>query len=322
MALTSGVRNKVSFESILILQPKPPELFDYVLLFGLAALWGSSFVFIKWSVAEIPAATQTAYRLFVAVIAIWIVAAFLKAPMPKTRRVWFLIALSGFFGVTLPFYLIAWGQKVVEPGLTAIFMAIMPLITLVLAHVLTDDEKFTTRKVWGVMLGLVGVAVLVGPSVLGSLGAESLHQMAILAAAGCYAVNAVITKLVIDVPKMTLAVLNLTFGFLPLIPAALYFDGPFTVDYGAWALMSVICLGLFHTAIAAFFFLAIISRQGATFFSQINLLVPLFGVFWAFLIFSERPAINAAIALILILSGIMVARGRVQAQQMEANNVS
>ena len=291
---------------------KPARLVDYALLFGLAALWGSSFIFIKISVDSIPPLTQTTYRLFIGMSLTWLLFALYREALPHSPRIWILIFSSAVVGVALPFWLISWGQTVVTPGLTAILMAIMPLGTLLIAHMLTKDEKFTTWKLLGVGFGIFGVVLLVGPTLLGQLGGEFLNQGAILLGALCYALNAVITKYLLDIPKLVLVMLIMTFGFFMVLPAAYFYEGPFHFDYDPWSLIAVFVLAVFHTVIAGFVLVLIVQRQGANFFSQINLLVPLFGVLWAFLIFSERPSINAGIALIFILAGVIVARGKVK----------
>lgn len=289
---------------------RSPSVVDYSLLFGLAAVWGSAFVFIKMGVSEIPPATMTTYRLIAGVSVLWIICAFFRENLPKKASLWVLMFLAGQFGIAFPFFLIAWGQTRVEPGLTAVLMAFMPLMTLIFAHFFTHDEKYSWNKGIGIALGITGVVILVGFSALSGLGGDFWYQLAILGGATCYAINAVIYKYLIGVPRLTLTTLTITFGVLPLIPFALVIDGAFTLDYSVKALSATVLLGLVHTSAAAFILFALIKRQGATFFSQINLLVPLFGVLWAFLIFSEEPAINALVALFFILSGVVVAQRR------------
>ena len=291
---------------------RPAGFVDYALLFGLAALWGSSFIFIKISVDSIPPLTQTTYRLFVGMCFTWLIFAFYREALPRSPRIWCLIALSALVGVALPFFLISWGQTVVAPGLTAIFMAIMPLGTLLMAHFFTKDEKFSKWKLIGVGFGIFGIVLLVGPALLGQLGGDLLHQGAILLGALCYALNAVVTKYLLEVPKLVLVMFLMTFAFIMVLPVAFIQEGSFHFDYDLLPMGAVFVLAVFHTVIAGFVLVLIVERQGANFFSQINLLVPQFGVLWAFLIFSERPSINAGIALIFILAGVIVARGKVK----------
>jgi len=123
------------------------------------------------------------------------------ARLPSFGKIWWPLFASAFFGNALPFALISWGQVSVEAGLTAIFMAVMPLATLVLAHFFTRDEKFDRFKFIGVMFGLTGVIVLMGWNNLSQLGDQAIRQLAILCGALCYAVNAIITKQITHLPK-------------------------------------------------------------------------------------------------------------------------
>ncbi len=289
---------------------KMPSLSDYALLFFLSTIWGSAFVFTTIAVRDIPPATQTSFRLLGSAFILWVLFAIYSRYIPKGIKVHFLIFLSGLLGTAIPFLLISWGQVVVAPGLTAVLMAVMPLATLGIAHFFTRDEKFSLNKFSGVVLGITGVAILVGPSVLSGIGTDFWRQGAILLAACCYAANAVVTKFLLDVPKVTLLTLSISYGLLPVSIFSYYKEGAIHLDYGFSALGSVALLAAFHTVFASFLFIILIKRQGASFLSQINLLIPLFGVFWAYIFFQEKPSIHVAFALIVILSGILVARGR------------
>lgn len=289
---------------------RSPHLYDYLLLFALAAIWGGAFVLTKIAVDEIPPATQTAYRLMISVGLLWIVFVGLRQSFPSGLKTHILLLVAGLFSTALPFFFIAWGQQVVPPGLTSVLMAFMPLVALVTAHYFTDDEKFSLSNLLGVFLGIIGVGVLVGPSALLGLGGDIVHQGAILLAAACYAVNAVVTKFLLHLTKTQLVTLSITYGLLPMILLAQFVDGPFTLDYSFLPLAAVFVLALFQTVLASFIMVLIVKRQGANFFSQINLLIPLLGVLWAFLIFSEQPSINSGLALFIILLGVFVAGRR------------
>lgn len=290
-------------------------LVDYLVLFALGTLWGSSFIFTKIAVADIPPATQTAYRLIGGMVVIWALFFVIGGSMPRRLKTHLLVAFSGILGTGLPFYLIAWGQMVVPPGLTAILLAVMPLLTLVFAHFFTTDERFSSKKAAGVSIGFIGTVILVGPALLAGLGSDITRQLAVLLAASCYAANTIVTKAILHVPPIPLVCLSITYGMIPVVVGAFIFDGPFHLAYSFKALSAVAILSVFHTVLATFMLVFLIRRQGATFFSQINLLVPIFGVGWAFLIFGEQPGANDALALLLILTGIAVARGGLQPSQ-------
>ncbi|MDH3580612.1 MAG: DMT family transporter [Hyphomicrobiales bacterium] len=287
---------------------KKPGPGDYGLLLALAAIWGSSFLFIKLSVETVPAASATAIRLAIAALVMSVVAFHARQSIPRDARIWGLILLAGLFGNAAPFTLISWGEEVIDSGLAAILMAVMPLTTVLLAHFLFADERATITKAIGVIFGIAGLVVLIGPQKLLQLGDNTVRQLAVAAAAACYGINAVVTRSLMGLPHRALAAAILTASFVMLVPFALYVDRPWTVVPSALSLSSIVILAIAQTVIATFMMFAIIARQGASFFSQINFLVPLFGVFWGVVLLAEHPPGDAYIALALILIGIAIAR--------------
>ncbi len=281
---------------------------DYALLVILAAIFGASFLFTKVSVQEIPPATLVAMRLAIAAVILYVAARMAGQALPALGPVWWPIAIAALFGSTLPFFLISWGQVKVDAGLSAILMATMPLITLVLAHFFTADEKLNVFKLAGFCLGLVGVAVLIGFDKLASLGDETIRQYALTAAACCYAINAIVTKQLIGLPRRATAAALMLAAFLMVLPFSLLVDAPWQLRPSLEVWGAVVVLGIGPTAIGTLMIFAIVKRQGAAFLSQINFLVPVFGVLWAVLFLAERLPANAIIALALILAGVAIAR--------------
>ncbi len=287
--------------------PGPP---DYMLLLALGAIWGSSFLIIKLAVATMPAATMTAARLAIAALIMYAVARHAGQHLPRDLALWRLIGLSALFGFALPFYLIGWGEEEIDSGLAAILMGAMPLTTVLLAHILTDDEKLNVRKGLGVTLGVIGLVVLIGPEKLATLGDDTLRQLAVTGAGACYGINAIITKSLIAQPRRGLVAAVMIAATGMMIPFSLVADQPWTLDVSTTSFAAVIVLGILPTAYATLLMFKLVDRQGASFFSQINFLTPLFGVFLGALILAERPPPNAYIALAIILLGVAVARGR------------
>lgn len=287
-----------------------PGARDYGLLIALSALWGGSFLFIKLGVDTVPALTMTAARLLLAAGFLVAVAHHAGQAVPRGLGLWRLIVLSALFGSALPFTLIAWGEEAIDSGLAAILMAVMPLSTVLLAHLFTRDERLTTRKTAGVALGIAGLVVLIGPHKLAQLGEDTVRQLAVAGAAFCYGINALITKGLAGQPRRALAAALMVVATAMLLPASLIVDRPWTLAPSATSAVAIAGLAVLQTAIGTLIMLAIVRRQGASFFSQINFLVPLFGVMWGALVLFERPPPNAYVALGLILLGVAVARGR------------
>ncbi|MEM8688824.1 MAG: DMT family transporter [Pseudomonadota bacterium] len=284
-----------------------PGFADYGLLLLLSAIWGSSFLVIKVAVETVPAVSMTAARLTLAGLILVAMAFLSKQPMPRGNRLWGWILMSAFFGNALPFALIGWGEEKIDSGLAAILMAVMPLTTLVLAHIFTKDEKITLPKAIGVVLGFTGLIVLIGPAKLATLGEETVRQLAVAGAAVCYGINAIVTKQFAGLPPRSLAAAVVMTSALMLIPATFVFDTPRTLEPSVLSGLAIAALAVFHTVFATLLLFTIVRRQGAAFFSQINYLVPPFGVAWGALLLAERPSPNAYVALALILIGIAVA---------------
>ncbi|MEM1199781.1 MAG: DMT family transporter [Pseudomonadota bacterium] len=284
-----------------------PGFADYGLLLLLSAIWGSSFLFIKVAVETMPAVSMTAARLTLAGLILVAMALLSKQPVPKGKSLWGWILMAALFGNALPFALIGWGEEKIDSGLAAILMAVMPLTTLVLAHIFTKDEKITWPKAIGVVLGFTGLIVLIGPAKLASLGEETVRQLAVAGAAVCYGINAIITKQFTGLPPRSLAAAVVMTSALMLIPATFVFDTPHTLDPSLLSGLAIAGLAVLHTVIATLLLFTIVRRQGAAFFSQINYLVPPFGVAWGAILLAERPSPNAYVALALILVGIAIA---------------
>jgi drug/metabolite transporter (DMT)-like permease len=286
-----------------------PRLLDYGLLVLLASFWGGSFMLIKLAVDTVPPISITTAR--VAIGAAFFVAIIVATGrrLPPDPRTWGWALLASIFGLALPFSLISWGEQRIDSGLAGILMAGMPLMTLLLARFVVRDETLTVPKLVGVGFGIVGLVILIGPGKLATLGSDAVRQIAVVGASFCYAVNAVVTKRIAGQDPYAVSAAIMICGTILLVPASLAFDAPWTLAPTGIAWFSLVMLGLFPTAIASLIMLALLRRQGAGFFSQINFLVPLFGVFWGFVILSERPPATALVALGVILAGIAISRG-------------
>lgn len=281
---------------------------DYALLIVLASMFGASFMMTKVAVVDVPPATIAISRIAIGGVMLFFIMLMYKQTLRSLLPHWKMIALAGFFGTALPFFLISWGQEKVDAGLTAILMAVMPLFTLVLAHFFTNDEKLNAFKVIGFCLGLLGVAVLIGFDKLASFGEDTIRSYAIMLAACSYAVHAILSKFLTELPRYAVSSAVLLVSVLILLPMVLYLDTPWALDISTKSWWMLILLGVLPTGVGMLMLFAIIERQGASFLSQINFLVPVFGVLWAIALINETLPPNALAALIIILAGVAIAR--------------
>lgn len=285
-----------------------PVFRDFVLLTALAAIFGGSFIFTDLAVRELSPLSVVFARLALATLLLYPLMRWRGLRLPKDPKLWLFIICAAFFGNALPFSLISWGQVRVDAGLTAIFMAVMPLLTVILAHMVTDDEKMNRLKLIGVLLGLLGVIVLFGWDKLGTLGEDQLRQYAIIGGALCYAINAILTKYLTSLPRLSMMTALTLTATLMLLPICFWFEAPLAQSLSVRSAGSLIYLAIGPTALATLLILDIIDRQGASFLSQINFMVPLFGVAFGWIFLGESLPPVAWMALLIILLGIGVSR--------------
>ena len=163
------------------------ETRTWILLLALAALWGGSFFCNELALDGLPPLTVVLGRVGLAALVLMAVVHLGGDRLPRDPGTWGLLLVMGLLNNAVPFGLIVWGQGRIDSGLASILNTTTPLFTVLLAHALTSDEKLTRGKVAGVLLGLAGVAVLIGPAALASVGQDPWGQVAVLAAACSYA---------------------------------------------------------------------------------------------------------------------------------------
>ena len=301
------------------------DVVDYGLLFFAASLYGATFMLIAIAVQTVQPMTVVAGRqalaaLIFAVVA-WGVGGRLQDLHLANWRLWGLIFLSAFFGNSLPFFLTTWGQQKVDAGLAAIIISTMPLITLVLLHLIGSEERLNRQKLLGLAFGLCGIVILFGPEKLAGLGEDAIRQYAIFGSAISFAINIVIMKSLVDQPRYPLLAAILLVSFVLVLPFAIA-EQPWLSQPSYYSLLAIVAIGIMVSAIGSLLSFVLLERRGAVFSSQINYLMPLMGVFWAWLFLAEMPEPKVWLALSMILAGIAIVRYRAGNKINSVENLS
>jgi len=285
-----------------------PRQINLAMLLVLAVIWSTSFPLMKLAVQTIPPASVAASRLVLGSAILLVVMWARQERLPGDRRAWIGMAGVGLFGNTIPFVLATWGQRHIDAGVGAILIAFMPLGTVLIAHYILPEEPLNLRRLAGVLVGLAGIVTLVGPDALAQFGTNVLGELATLAAACSFAVSAVLARK-FPPPSATVGgVGSMLAGIVFCIPLVAIADLPWTYAPTAVSIWATVGLAVLPGALAALLYFAIISRAGAGYLAMTNYLVPVLGVGWGVLALSEQVEGNAMIALVLILSGIALAR--------------
>ena len=188
----------------------PMALQDWGLLICLSLLWGGSFFFAKIAVGEVPPLTVALLRVTLAATALHLVRIALRIPAPRDVGFWRDVFIMGLLNNAIPFSLIFWGQQAIGAGLASILNATTPLFTVLVAHLFTADERAGPAKIFGVLAGMAGVAVMIGRDVAAGLGGHLWAELAILAAALSYGLAGVFGRRFRDRPPLVVASGQLT----------------------------------------------------------------------------------------------------------------
>ncbi|MGI9310100.1 MAG: DMT family transporter, partial [bacterium] len=241
---------------------------QWLLLITLSLLWGMSFFLVEIGLREAQPMTIVFVRVAFAAAALWALAAARgRLVMPPLRTCGMLLVMGALNNV-LPFALIVQGQVYIDSGMAAICNATVPLFTVLLAHFLTADERLSWQRLLGAIVGLVGVAVLVGPGALDGIGrgigGEVVGQLLVLGAALSYALAAIYGKRFAELPALTAAAGMLTGSALLMLPLMLSVAMPPTLAFGAATWSALIGLALLSTALAYLVDFRLLAGAGAT----------------------------------------------------------
>ncbi|MFH1086347.1 MAG: EamA family transporter, partial [Chloroflexota bacterium] len=244
--------------------------------------------------------------------------------VPREPAVWGRFAVMGAAGILVPFAAIAWGTQFIPSGLSAILNASMPLFTFLIA-IAWGDERASVRRAVGVLVGLAGILVLTWPQLRGGVQASLLGELAIILASASYAVAIVYARHALrGQPPLMASLGQVSTGFALLLPVALL-ERPWQMAPSARALGAVVALGVLGTALAYILYYRLLQQVGATGTSIVTYIVPVFGVFWGWVVLGERLSWHAFAALALILCGMLLINrlpGRAQAPRQGVPHAS
>lgn len=286
---------------------------EWAMLLALSVLWGGSFLFVGVAVRELPPLTIVALRVCLAAVGLLAALRVMRVPMPREGRVWAAFACMGLLNNALPFTLIAWGQSHVASGVAAIFNATTPLFGVVVAHLWTSDETITPGRLTGVLLGVAGVAVMMGGGLLGSFGGDVIAQGAFLAASFLYAVATVYGRRfkAMGVAPLATAAGMLSASSVMLLPAMLAVDRPWTHAVPSLAaIASVLGLAFLATAFAFILYFRLLASSGATNLMLVTFLIPVSAILLGTTLLGERLEAKHVAGIALIGLGLAAIDGR------------
>jgi drug/metabolite transporter (DMT)-like permease len=268
----------------------------------LGALWGASYMFIRVAVPAMGPFALMGLRVALAASILALYAAILARGMPKFRSRWKEFLVVGTTNSAIPFSLIAAAEIELTASLAAILNSTTALFTAVVATVWIG-EALTVKKVFGLVMGLAGVAVLVGWDPIPLSGIVLLSVAAMLAASLSYAVGGVYVKRTFaGVPPLAMAIgqhTGATFLLLPLAAVSLPEKAP-----PLPAALCALALTLLSTTVAYLLYFRLIERVGPTKTLTVTFLIPVFGLLFGVLLLGEPIGVGTLVGSGIILYSV------------------
>lgn len=289
----------------------PMSLNQWGQLLLLGAIWGGSFFFARIAVAEIQPLTLVLFRVTIAAVALQLYLLWsgqgLRPALLHARD--FLI--MGLLNNVIPFSLIFTGQTAMGAGLASVLNATTPFWTLVLASLMTTDEKLSWNKLAGIVLGISGTAVMIGPGLLADLGGPVWAKFALIGASLSYALALIFARRFKGLPPTMVAAGQLTGSTVVMIPVVLVTYGStglFAASAPIWA--AVFGLALLSTAFAYILYFRLVASAGATNASLVTLVVPASAILLGTVFLAERLESFELAGMGLIALGLITIDGR------------
>jgi drug/metabolite transporter (DMT)-like permease len=283
---------------------------DWLLLAFLSVLWGATFFFIAVANPEVPPFTLVLARVGIAALVLVPFVFVLGHRLPDSVAGWQPFVVQAIVNNVIPFTLMVYGQQRIASGLAAVLNATTPLFTLIIARLFAGDA-LTASKLAGVLLGVAGVGVLVGPEALSSNASSVIGMLCVLGAALSYGVSALWMRRLRHIPPLVSSAAQLTCSTAMLLPMALVIDRFWLLPIpGAPALLAVLGLAVFSTALAYIVFFRISATAGPGNVMLVTLLIPVTATALGVLVLGERLTGNQVAGALVIASGLVVIDGR------------
>jgi drug/metabolite transporter (DMT)-like permease len=286
-------------------------LAEWLMLVMLGIIWGGPFFFYAVALQELPTFTIVFLRVLIGTGVLWAVAITMGFKVPRGRGAWRDFFIMGLLNNAIPFTLIIWGQHHLASGLAAILNATTPFFTVLAANALTRDEKLSWNRLLGAIVGLAGVAAMMGADVLAGLGDALPYELMVIAATIAYAFASIFGRRFATTPPIITAAGQTTASTVLMLPLVLAIDAPWQLPPpSAPVILAILGLAVICTSFAYILFFTILKRAGATNLVLVTFLVPVSAVLLGSLLLGERLGPQHALGGLAIAIGLALIDGR------------
>lgn len=272
----------------------------------LCCIWGSTWLFIKLGLRDLPPVTFAATRFLLASSILFAIIKVRGVALPRGRGDWSLLAKTGVLAFTLNYGLLFWGEQHISSGLAALLQATIPAFGMLIAHAYLPGERLDARKMAGVLLGVAGVGVIFS----NQLGAEGTRALAgsvaiVVGAASVAWANVLVKAKGSKLDPAVLAMGQMVCGLVPLACFALAFEGnPLRMRWTALAVVCLLYLTLVGSVAAFLLYYWLVRKVAVTKTMLIALVTPLAAVLLGMVTLDEKLTWRVVAGGALIMSGV------------------
>lgn len=275
----------------------------------LGIIWGSTWLFIKLGLEDLPPFSLAGLRFLMASGVMWGYLALRRIRLPRSRQAWVLMLVTGLLTFGLDYGLVFWGENHIPAGLTLILFSIMPLFVLILAHFIVPAERMTRGKLIGILVGIGGVAVIFSRHLEIADSLAVWGAVAILAGAAFAAVSTVLVRRFGgDIDPAVLTTGQMTIGCIPLLLIGFLFEGsPLSFHWTSMGWISLIYMAIVGSAMAFVLLYWLLKQIGAV---RSGLIIPfstVVAVILGIIVLGEAFTWRTALGGLLVIAGLLVA---------------
>ncbi|MFJ3395167.1 DMT family transporter [Leifsonia aquatica] len=281
---------------------------------AMGLIWGASFLFMKIALDGVSFGQVAWARLVFGAITLGVIVLVMRSRLPREPIVWLHFTVVAITYCVVPFLLFAWAEQYVSSSLASIYNAVTPITTAILVTVAFRVEKLNRDQVLGVLIGVVGVVVVVGPWSVAALTGSLWGQLACLGAVTCYGFSFGYIRRFIShraIPATTTAFLNIGIAaVIMLVLTPFVALGPITFSWPV--LLSLLALGMLGTGVVYIWNMNVLRAWGPTATSGVTYVTPVVGVALGILVLGEHLSWNEPVGALIVIAGILLTQQRVR----------
>jgi drug/metabolite transporter (DMT)-like permease len=281
----------------------------FIVWLCLCAIWGSTWLGIKLGLRDLPPLSFAGIRFAIAAVILFGIVGMKRAPLPRTVGEWRLLAYTAALTITLNYGLVFWGEQYIGSGLAAVLSATVPLFGLPMAHRYLSTERLTGPKIIGVLLGLVGVAIVCsGQFGVGGPLAFWASVGIILAAAMTAHAGVLIKARGTQLEPSVIAGVQMAGGCIPLLIGGVLLEGsPLAFHWTPLAWAALAYLTILGSVVAFLMYYWLIRHTNVSWVMMIPLVTPLVAVAIGTVFAGEAVGWHTALGGTAIISGVGLA---------------